>query len=111
MENHRSASRLPIAPTAGGLVALVALLAQPHPALATTIQESIQAALATNPEVGVVAADREAIEQELRQARADYLPSIDVRGAVGPEYTDTPITRNRDLMTTTRRRCCARSPS
>ena len=97
MDNHRSASRLPIAPTAGGVVALVALVAQPHPALATTIQESIQAALATNPEVGVVAADREAIEQELRQARADYLPSIDVRGAVGPEYTDTPITRNRDF--------------
>ena len=43
-------------------------------ALATTIEESIQAALATNPEVGVVAADREAIEQELRQARAEYLP-------------------------------------
>ena len=77
-------------------MALVALWAQADLALATTIEESIQAALETNPEVGVVAADREAIEQELRQAHAEYLPSIDVRGAAGPEYTDSPVTRNRD---------------
>jgi outer membrane protein, adhesin transport system len=74
---------------------LAALLAQSDAALAATIEDSIQAALKTNPEVGVVAADREAIEQELRQARAEYLPSIDLRGAAGPEYTDSPITRNR----------------
>ena len=95
MEDHASVSRLAIARTAGGLIALVALWAQTDLALATTIEESIQAALETNPEVGVVAADREAIEQELRQARAEYLPSIDVRGAAGPEYTDSPNTRNR----------------
>jgi adhesin transport system outer membrane protein len=77
------------------LIALVGLWAQTDLALATTIEESIRAALETNPEVGVVAADREAIEQELRQARAEYLPSIDVRGAAGPEYTDSPNTRNR----------------
>jgi outer membrane protein, adhesin transport system len=95
MQDHGSASRLVIARTAGGLIALVALWAQPDLARATTIEQSIQAALETNPEVGVVAADREAIEQELRQARAEYLPSIDVRGAAGPEYTDSPNTRNR----------------
>jgi outer membrane protein, adhesin transport system len=94
MEDHGSASRLGIARTAGGLLALV--VAQADLAFATTVQESIQAALSTNPEVGVVAADREAIEQELRQARAEYLPSIDVRGAAGPEYTESPTTRNRD---------------
>ena len=96
MEDHGSASGLAIARTAGGLLALVTLAAQADLAFATTVQESIQAALATNPEVGVVGADREAIEQELRQARAEYLPSIDVRGAAGPEYTDSPVTRNRD---------------
>jgi outer membrane protein, adhesin transport system len=96
MQDHGSASRLVIARTAGGLIALVGLWAQPGLALATTIEQSIQAALETNPEVGVVAADREAIEQELRQARAEYLPSIDVRGAAGPEYTDSPNTRNRN---------------
>ena len=72
---------------------LLGLIATSDTALATSIEDSIQAALATNPEIGVVAADREAIDQELRQARAEYLPSIDIRGAAGPEYTDSPATR------------------
>jgi outer membrane protein, adhesin transport system len=63
--------------------------------LATSLEETIQAALETNPEVGVVQADRKAIDQELRQARAQYLPSVDVRGALGPEYSNNPSTRNR----------------
>jgi outer membrane protein, adhesin transport system len=74
---------------------LLVLFAMNRAALATSIEDSIQAALETNPDVGVVAADREAIDQELRQARAEYLPSIDVRGAAGPEYTDSPATRRR----------------
>ena len=94
MEKQRSASRGARGRVAVGSVLVAVLLAQNDGALATTIEESIQAALETNPEVGVVAADREAIEQELRQARAEYLPSIDLRGAAGPEYTDDPSTRN-----------------
>jgi outer membrane protein, adhesin transport system len=62
---------------------------------AASLEDSVRATLATNPDVGVVAADREAIDQELRQARAGYLPSIDLRGAAGPEYTNSPGTRNR----------------
>jgi adhesin transport system outer membrane protein len=62
-------------------------------ARALTLEDSIEAALATNPEVGVVEADRQAIDQELRQARALYFPSIDLRGAIGPEYTNSPATR------------------
>jgi outer membrane protein, adhesin transport system len=96
MEHEQSASRCAQGRIALGSVMLAALLAQSDAALATTIEESIRAALETNPEVGVVAADREAIEQELRQARAEYLPSIDLRGAAGPEYTDSPLTRNED---------------
>ena len=96
MDDRRSASRGARGPTTVQWVVLAALLVQADAALATTLEETIRAALATNPEVGVVAADREAIEQELRQARAEYLPSIDVRGAAGPEYTDSPITRNRN---------------
>ena len=94
MEKERSAARCAKRCTAAGSVMLAALLAQSDAALATTIEDSIEAALETNPEVGVVAADREAIEQELRQARAEYLPSIDLRGAAGPEYTDSPVTRD-----------------
>ena len=62
---------------------------------AVTLEDSVAATLNTNPDVGLVQADREAIDQELRQARAEYLPSIDLRGAVGPEYTNSPATRNR----------------
>jgi outer membrane protein, adhesin transport system len=61
---------------------------------AVTLEDSVRATLATNPEIGVVQANREAIDQELRQARAQYLPSIDLRGAAGPEYTDSPTTSN-----------------
>jgi outer membrane protein, adhesin transport system len=96
MAKERSASRRATNRIAVGSVILAALLARSDGALATTIEDSIQAALETNPEVGVVAADREAIEQELRQARAEYLPSIDLRGALGPEYTDSPVTRAGD---------------
>ena len=68
----------------------------PGVALATTLEETVSLALQTNPEVGVVQADREAIDQELRQARAQYLPSVDVRAAYGPEFSNSPATRNRD---------------
>ncbi len=73
--------------------ALLLMIAAPVGAV--TLEDSVAATLANNPDVGVVQADREAIDQELRQARAEYLPSIDLRGAAGPEYTDSPTTRNR----------------
>lgn len=81
-----------------GIASLVVaglLAAGSNGAVAGTVEDSIRASLATNPEVGVVQADRDAIDQELRQARAQYLPSIDARGAAGPEYTNSPGTRNR----------------
>jgi adhesin transport system outer membrane protein len=64
-------------------------------AIAGTLEESIQSALSTNPDVGVVQADRRAIDQELRQARAGYLPSLDLRAGAGPEYSNSVTTRNR----------------
>ena len=72
------------------LTVMLAPLALVTGAGATTLEDSVRATLATNPDIGVVQADREAIDQELRQARAEYLPSIDLRGAVGPEYTNSP---------------------
>jgi adhesin transport system outer membrane protein len=63
---------------------------------AGSVADSIRAAIATNPDVGVVKADRHAVDQELRQARAGYLPSIDVRAAAGPEYSDNVTSRDDD---------------
>ncbi|MCB2053750.1 MAG: TolC family outer membrane protein [Geminicoccaceae bacterium] len=62
---------------------------------AASLMESVRLSLQTNPEIGVVKADRHAVDMELRQARAGYLPQVDLRGAVGPEYSDNPSTRSR----------------
>ena len=45
---------------------------------AQSLKEVIQHTLNTNPDVEIVAKNRLAAEQELRQARAGYLPSVDI---------------------------------
>ncbi|WGF87329.1 TolC family outer membrane protein [Marinivivus vitaminiproducens] len=74
------------------LVSALALTAGQR-AQALTLEEAVSAAVATYPEVGSLQADRRAIEQELRQARALWLPSLDFRGDLGPEYSDNNISR------------------
>jgi len=90
----RSAPRLPLDWYVGA-VAAVGIAISSNVAGAGTLEDSIEAALVSNPEVGVVKADRHAIDQELRQARALYLPSVDLRAAAGPEYSNSVTTRNR----------------
>ena len=79
----------------GSLLASTCLTAAGTPALAGSIEDSVRAALTANPDVGVVQDDRRAVDQELRQAEAGYLPSLDFRGAVGPEITNNANTRQR----------------
>lgn len=79
----------------GGFIIFAAVLLPTAELSADTIEDSINHALYTNPDVGVVQADRQAIDQELRQARALYLPSVDLRAATGPEYSNTTSTRGR----------------
>lgn len=56
---------------------------------AMSLQEAVQQAIATNPDIGIVASNREAVDQELRQARGLYLPQIDVAAGVGvASYND-----------------------
>ncbi len=57
------------------------------------LSDAVAIGLYTNPEYGVVANNRRATDEELRQARGLYLPSVDVRGDTGVEYTDDPGTR------------------
>jgi outer membrane protein, adhesin transport system len=59
----------------------------------TTLAEAVAIGVSTNPEYGVVATNRRATDAELRQARALYLPSVDVRADTGEEYSDDPATR------------------
>jgi adhesin transport system outer membrane protein len=62
------------------------------PAAAMSLQEAVSLAISTNPEVGQVANDRRAIDQELRQGRALFYPQVDLRGATGVEYSDNSTT-------------------
>lgn len=52
-----------------------------------TLSQAISAGVMTNPEYGVVAGTRRATDEELEQAKALYMPSIDFSGDTGYEYT------------------------
>ena len=58
-----------------------------------TLGEAIGVGVMTNPEYGAVAASRRATDEELNQATALYLPSLDLNADTGYEYTDDPGTR------------------
>lgn len=92
----RPGKRSPVRWLRSMLFASAACLAMADAAGAGGIADSVRAALDSNPEIGVVKHDRRAVEQELRQARARLLPSIDVRGAVGPEWSHNANTRSLD---------------
>ncbi|HET8727661.1 MAG TPA: TolC family outer membrane protein [Alphaproteobacteria bacterium] len=55
-----------------------------------TLQDAIQYAVTTNPEIGQAGANREAIGFELRQARGLYLPQVDLEASIGPGWRDGP---------------------
>ena len=60
---------------------------------AASLQDSVAKAVSTHPRIGSLQSNRLAIDQELRQARGLYLPQVDLRAAVGPEWSDSPSTR------------------
>lgn len=73
---------------------------------AVSINEAIELALSTNPNIGIVASNREAVDEELRQARGLWLPQIDLALGIGRERTNDRTTRansnDRDSETMTR---------
>lgn len=72
---------------------------------AMSLTEAVEQAIATNPDIGVVASNREAVDQELRQARGLYLPQIDLAAGIGIENFDDSTSRanNSGGTETTRR--------
>ena len=60
------------------------------------LNQAVSTGLMTNPEYGIVAASRRATDEELNQAKALYLPSIDLQGDIGGEVTDSPTSRSTD---------------
>lgn len=58
-----------------------------------SLSQAVSVGVMTNPEYGRVAASRRATDEELNQAKALYLPSIDMRADGGFERTDSVSTR------------------
>lgn len=58
-----------------------------------SIEKAVLIGVATNPQYGVVANNRRATDEELRQAKGLFLPSLDARGNAGIERTDNNTTR------------------
>ncbi len=72
---------------------------------ATTLDQAIKLSLEHNPRIGIVARNREAVLEELRQVRGLYLPTVDLNAGVDLENTSTPAIRatgddNEDLTAT-----------
>lgn len=59
-----------------------------------SLSQAVSTGVMTNPEYGTVAASRRATDEELNQAEALWLPSIDLRADGGFERTDSPSTRS-----------------
>jgi len=56
-------------------------------AKAASLEDAVRSAISTNPDIGVLAKDRLAVDQELQQGKALYYPSLD--GAITMGYDDT----------------------
>ena len=61
-------------------------------AQALTLKESVGHTLATNPEVMAARHELDSREQQVRQAKAGYRPTLDVAAGIGREETRSPNT-------------------
>ena len=58
-------------------------------------EEVVRRVVKENPEILEAAANRRAVDQELRQARGLYLPRVDVEAAAGPELQPPKVEMSR----------------
>lgn len=65
----------------------------PQPALAQALPQAVEQAVRSNPEVLAAGSRRLAADEGLKQARAGYLPRIDVSGAGGRVRLDSQSSR------------------
>ncbi len=62
-----------------------------------SLENALTRGLSSNPEYGIVANNRRATDEELRQARGLFLPSVDLAASTGVEVTDDQGTRASNL--------------
>lgn len=60
---------------------------------ATTLQEAIDITIKTNPDVLAAGNERNAVSEEINQARAGYFPTLDLAVGTGWEESDNNLTR------------------
>jgi outer membrane protein, adhesin transport system len=63
------------------------------PAYAQSLSDTVRTAVSGSPKVESMVYNRESVDAEMRRARGLYLPQLDVRGAIGPEYTENILTQ------------------
>ena len=71
-----------------------ALLILPLILQAETLVEAVEAVLETNPNVLASVHERQAVDEEIKQAKAGYLPTVDLAIGTGWEKTDSSLTRS-----------------
>ncbi|WP_354624540.1 TolC family outer membrane protein [Psychromonas sp. MME2] len=75
---------------------LVASLLLPTIANAQSLEQAVAYAFDSNPEIRAAYTRFKAKEKQVEQSQSGYLPSIDLNGGYGYEYTDSPSTRRSD---------------
>lgn len=61
---------------------------------AQSVEETVAMTLSTHPDIRIAFTKFKVREEQVQQAEAGYLPSIDVTAGYGYEYTDSPGTRS-----------------
>jgi adhesin transport system outer membrane protein len=59
---------------------------------AQSLSDTVRMTVETNPKILSQEHNRSAIDSELRRARSLYLPQVDMRASLGPEYTENVFT-------------------
>jgi len=62
--------------------------------LATTLEQAVDATIKTSPDVLAASNQRNAVAEEVNQAKAGYLPTIDLAIGTGYESSDNTTTRS-----------------
>ena len=69
-------------------------------ARALTLEETVEQTLRTNPEMLAAIHEYESRKQEVKQAKADYLPHLSVSAGTGEEERIAPATGNEPVELT-----------
>lgn len=72
---------------------ILALTVQPFAAAARPLKSELEALLASHPEIQARAKDVESNREGVREAYSGYLPRLDAFGEYGPNYIDSPVTK------------------